>query len=194
MDCPKCGYARRASETAPENQCPSCGVYYAKIPEPVWQTVRTGPLIEAEPRRSWGLGKALLFALFATGAGAALFTPMGRGLLAVLKGPTLANYELRSPDGRHKLSEMDFSRAYIVMYSLTTCGYCAELRRTFEANHVPFHEYFIDTDQSRREELFSKLEFIGFKGGVGTPTLEVNGRMMPNNPPVEDIIKQALSM
>ena len=29
--CPKCGYVRKLSDTAPEWQCPSCGVAYAKV-------------------------------------------------------------------------------------------------------------------------------------------------------------------
>lgn len=30
-NCPKCGYVRRLSDTAPEWQCPSCGVAYSKV-------------------------------------------------------------------------------------------------------------------------------------------------------------------
>jgi predicted nucleic acid-binding Zn-ribbon protein len=30
-ECPKCGYARQPSDTAPDYECPSCGVVYAKF-------------------------------------------------------------------------------------------------------------------------------------------------------------------
>lgn len=33
--CPKCGYERKASDSAPEWQCPSCGVAYAKVSDSV---------------------------------------------------------------------------------------------------------------------------------------------------------------
>ncbi|MGQ3685582.1 MAG: hypothetical protein ACUBOA_11355 [Candidatus Loosdrechtia sp.] len=29
--CPKCGYERKATDSAPEWQCPACGVAYAKV-------------------------------------------------------------------------------------------------------------------------------------------------------------------
>jgi len=31
IKCPKCGYRRKLSDTAPDWQCPSCGVAYAKV-------------------------------------------------------------------------------------------------------------------------------------------------------------------
>lgn len=31
IDCVKCGYARNAGDTAPEEECPRCGVIYAKV-------------------------------------------------------------------------------------------------------------------------------------------------------------------
>lgn len=34
MQCPKCGYVRKAEETAPEWQCPACQVVYAKASSP----------------------------------------------------------------------------------------------------------------------------------------------------------------
>lgn len=46
MKCPKCGYERRATDTAPEWQCPSCHIAYIKAqpraaqPQPAVQTVR----------------------------------------------------------------------------------------------------------------------------------------------------------
>lgn len=32
--CPKCGYTRRPEDTAPNYECPACGVVYAKATEP----------------------------------------------------------------------------------------------------------------------------------------------------------------
>jgi len=189
MNCPKCGYTRKPKETVPDTQCPSCGIYYAKFVEPLTQAKR--PYIPApEPQGTWGIGR-IVFAAAIVG-GIAAFVPVGTLFSTLSDTPAASNYELPGPGGRGKLSEADFSRTRIVMYSLTTCGYCTELRHIFEANKVPFTEYFIDTDQARQDEMFAKLQATGFSGGVGTPTLEVNGRMMPNNPPIEQILKQAL--
>ena len=186
--CPKCDYVRKAKETAPETQCPACGVYYAKVVERVvTPSGLKGTVIYAEPGRSWGVGKTL--ALAAVLAGVWFFTPLP-GMLRAPLGD--GSEDLRGPGGK-KLSELDFSRSRIVMYSLTTCVYCQALRRRFEANGIPFKEYYLDTDPPRQAEMFSKLQMAGFQGGgVGTPTLEVNGLMMPNNPPFDEIVKVAL--
>lgn len=190
MNCPKCGYTRKPRETTPDTQCPACGVYYAKVVETYVPPVRTTVLPFPEERRSWGIGKVLV--AVAVVAGIAGFVSKDGLRHALLSADATGSSEVRGPDGR-KLRDMDFSKASIVMYSLTTCSYCAQLRHTFEANNVPFTEYFVDTDPPKQEELFRKLQAAGHRGGVGTPTLEVNGRMMPNNPPLEDIVRQAQS-
>jgi glutaredoxin len=187
MNCPKCGYTRKSREPAPDTQCPSCGVYYAKVVESAVPVSR-GIVPVPEARGFWSLGKILV--TVAVVAGVASFASSDGLRRVLLKANAGGSSEVRDQDGR-RLRDLDFSKASIVMYSLTTCTYCAALRRTFEANNVPFTEYFVDTDRGRNEEMFRKLQASGFNGGVGTPTLEVNGRMMPNNPPLADIIRQA---
>jgi len=190
MNCPKCGYARKSVEPVPATQCPSCGVYYAKFVEPALPASR--PVIYTEARSSWGIGRILAAGTLVAGIAYAASMPAS-DWLRFSSGPPGRSYELPGPDGRGKLRDVDFSRARIYMYSTTTCVYCAELRRTFEANAVPFTEYFIDTDPARHAEFVGKIQFAGIRGGVGTPSLEVNGLFMPNNPPIEDIIRQARS-
>ena len=182
MNCPKCGYARKLQESAPEGQCPSCGIYYAKF--------------NAAPRPA-----AVALPAERTGSGVFLKAIVGVvvvvGLLSVIPAPSW----MRSTTGadgipgdarRGKVSQMDFSKAQVVMYSLTTCGHCVSMRRTLEANKVPFTEYFLDTDPASMEELSRKLNAAGVRGGgIGTPTLEVNGMLMINNPPFEEVLKQA---
>jgi protein-disulfide isomerase len=59
-----------------------------------------------------------------------------------------------------------------------------------QAKGISFVEYFIDKDQERQRELFEKLLASGYRGGgIGTPTFEVNGKMLPNNPSLDTIIK-----
>jgi glutaredoxin len=184
MNCPKCGYARKLQETAPEGQCPSCGIYYAKFNS----APRTAPAAPAAERTDAGGSlKVIIGVLFVV------------GLLSIIPAPAW----LRSTTGadgisgdapRRKVSEMDFSRAQVVMYSLTTCGHCVSMRRTLEANNIPFTEHFLDTDPASMEELTRKLNAAGVRGGgIGTPTLEVNGKMLLNNPPFEEVLRQARS-
>ncbi|MBT0960186.1 DUF805 domain-containing protein [Denitromonas iodatirespirans] len=84
------------------------------------------------------------------------------------------------------LSAYDPARDRIVMYSLTTCGYCDLKRAEFDALGVRYREVFIDTDTAAGDAMWAKLRASGWNGGgVGTPTLEVNGVMLPNNPSLE---------
>jgi glutaredoxin len=76
----------------------------------------------------------------------------------------------------------------VIMYSLTTCGYCKQKKRELEAAGIAFTEYFIDTEMARREELNHKLERSGLPPrSYGTPILDVHGTMLPNNPSLETI-------
>ena len=138
-----------------------------------------------------GFGKFVLVAVVASvGYGVWAKKPWLEG--AEASGSAGMAMTVSTPEGRVALDKLDFSRARITMYSLTTCVYCKALRETFDANGVPYREYFVDEDPSRMDEMVAKLQAIGFQGGVGTPTLEVNGRMMPNNPPLEEIVREAL--
>lgn len=76
----------------------------------------------------------------------------------------------------------------VIMYSLTTCGYCKQKRRELEAAGIAFTEYFIDKDADRRNELNLKMEQSGLPPRrYGTPILDVHGTMLPNNPSLETI-------
>ena len=79
----------------------------------------------------------------------------------------------------------------LIMYSLTTCGYCTQKRKELHRERIRFTEYFIDSDRNREKEMTQKLASAGFPpGGYGTPIFEVYGVMMPNNPPLRDIKKE----
>ena len=76
----------------------------------------------------------------------------------------------------------------VIMYSLTTCGYCKARGRELEAAGIPFHEYYIDKDRQRRDELQAKLQQAGYPPqGYGTPIMDVHGWVLPNNPSLEII-------
>jgi glutaredoxin len=76
----------------------------------------------------------------------------------------------------------------VIMYSLTTCGYCEQKRDALLKARIRFVEYFIDKEPERKEELHTKLQKAGFTiSWYGTPTFDVHGYMLPNNPGMEKI-------
>lgn len=81
----------------------------------------------------------------------------------------------------------------LIMYSLTTCGYCKQKVRELKNENIPFTEYFIDKDKKHMEELNTKLTQAGFKPQrYGTPIFDVHGTILPNNPKMS-LIKSYLS-
>jgi glutaredoxin len=124
---------------------------------------------------------------WAVGGGARKFAVFILVLVAIGAGTVISAVMRAAPD-KGPLTE--YAQARIVMYSLTTCGYCNIKRAELKSQGIPFVEHFIDKDPARKQELFAKLAAAGYKGrGVGTPTFEVNGRMLPNNPSLATIRK-----
>ncbi len=79
----------------------------------------------------------------------------------------------------------------VVMYSLTTCPYCKEKRQWMTRAGIPFREYFVDNDDARRKEFEGLLEAHQVPpGGIGLPSLYVNGDLLVNNPPRAEIHKR----
>ena len=77
----------------------------------------------------------------------------------------------------------------VIMYALTTCTYCRAKAKEFDANHIRFTEYHLDLDKKLSDEVSEKLTNAGIPGGtVGTPIIEVNGIILPNNPPLVEIM------
>jgi glutaredoxin len=76
----------------------------------------------------------------------------------------------------------------IVMYSLTTCGYCTQKRGQLTAAGIPFTEIFLDRDETQHRRFGELLAANGVPpGGVGTPSFVVNGELMLNNPRMDEI-------
>lgn len=76
----------------------------------------------------------------------------------------------------------------VIMYSLTTCGYCLRKRRSLTAAGIPFTEYFIDADAVRMKEFDNLLAAKNIpSGNVGVPSFTVNGVLLINNPDMAQI-------
>ena len=81
--CPHCNYARQATDSAPDWQCPSCAKAYVKAgsPQPPETLVQYGPNVDAQ---GGGLGKWLLILI---ALGAAFW--FGRPLLQPASAPII---------------------------------------------------------------------------------------------------------
>lgn len=76
----------------------------------------------------------------------------------------------------------------VVMYSLTTCPYCRKTREWMTKSGIPFEERFLDADPRVMTEFQEILAASQVPpGGIGTPSLVVNERLLLNNPPFETI-------
>ena len=103
MKCPKCGYTRKFGETAPEWQCPSCGIAYAKADAGV--DARSPARAVSGSAGSGGAGKFIML-LVAIAAVAAW------GLVPGLR------------QGAKPVDQDAIANSTVIMYSLTTCGFC----------------------------------------------------------------------
>jgi glutaredoxin len=76
----------------------------------------------------------------------------------------------------------------VVMYSLTTCGYCTQKRGQLTAAGIPFTEIFLDKDEAQHRKFGELLAAHNVPpGGVGTPSFMVNGELMLNNPRMDEL-------
>ncbi len=78
----------------------------------------------------------------------------------------------------------------LIMYSLTGCSACEEKRGELQRANIPYVEYVVDRQQFASDELTRKLNQAGFSvGSTGFPSFDVKGTLIPNNPPLFQIIK-----
>lgn len=168
--CPKCGYVRKPTDTAPDWQCPSCGVAYAKVgTEPHHPPPRPTSNSYVVPGIALVIVSMIAYGFYAT------LARSSSGLHARKAEGTVAT-QARAKEA-------------VIMYSLSDCGYCVQKRKELHAAGIPFVEYFIDLEPARLEEWNNKVASLGFTDGtfIGTPTFDVNGTILPNNPPLEEI-------
>ncbi|MDQ8022508.1 MAG: DUF805 domain-containing protein [Moraxellaceae bacterium] len=119
------------------------------------------------------------------------FKAMGAdGLMALMEDTPFTESDDAAvfTDELDALDGFDVSKDKLVMYSLSTCPYCAEKRQQFRAAGVRFTEYFIDTDERASQEFTDRLRAHGVpSGSIGLPTIEINGVLLPNNPSLSKI-------
>jgi glutaredoxin len=194
-NCPKCGYTRKASDSAvPDWQCPSCGIAYAKYLEQTQVNASAppsrAPLISA-PAAAPMSAKALFFILSGvvavgyvgyqryTSSNAAEPGAAGteRGY-EILQASNPAFYGTKEPGGPvlrmkpetlaqlHKLTP-----SRVVMFGTSWCPYCAKARALFAANGVRFSE--LDLEKDGTAEAFQR-DVMGLSG---FPTIVIGNRV-----------------
>lgn len=149
--CPKCSYARKPSDEAPEWQCPSCQVAYIKASgEPVLASRYGTPAAKNRSASSgllkWGAALAVL--------GLALF--IGKPLWSSQSAPPVV---------------ASGAQPQVTLYATEWCGYCAATRKLFEEKGIAYTELDVEKSTAGYEG-FKKL------GGNGVPVVVIGDKVI----------------
>ena len=169
--CPKCQHVRPVDTTAPDWQCPACGVAYVKAAEAANAARRPAPrpvIYQAVPERrvAWGKWIAVLVLAYGAWAGYRLSTERHGGGDGHSDMPTLAA-GVRAEE--------------VVMYTTTQCTYCAQAKGWLRQNGFAFTECNVEKDTSCEAGLRAT-------GSYGVPTLLVRGQLMANGFDSEEFV------
>ncbi len=150
--CPRCRHSRQAHETAPDWQCPACGVAYAKAYAMQAATSsRAAPRIgyaAAAPSLAWSKWLLIAVIIFGAWQGGRVVTQYNAGT------SSMSEKELR--DLATTVTPTD-----VLIYPTTDCPYCAQAKRWM----TQYGFAFTECDAQVREECARDLERLG-NGGV----------------------------
>jgi glutaredoxin len=167
VTCPKCRHVRQPHETAPDWQCPACGVAYVKAAEAMQPAGRPAERSRPAPiadGRDIPWGKLILFFVF---AGVVWATLQAGHNKAGSASNIMAGTAARSSFAGMNALASTVGPGDVVMYSTTECGYCTQARRWLDEYGFTFTECNMSLD-SRCETEFRQL------GARGTPYLVIN--------------------
>lgn len=102
------------------------------------------------------------------------------------------------PENKSALTENKTPRGFtgerhnqLIMYSLTTCGYCKIKAKELRAASIPYTEYYLDRNQQKWDELEEKLakaRYPTLSGNYGTPLFDAYGFIVYNNPSIDKLL------
>ena len=152
--CPKCRYVRQSADTAPEWQCPRCGVAYAKAaaapPLPPIHSPRRAARAESGP---WG---KLAMALFIVA-----------GFYLLYARPWLHERRLE-----HSIvADANAAQPEVILYATSWCPYCAQTRDFFRSHSIRYTEYDIERDSAAYKD-YRKVR------GNGVPVVVVGDEVI----------------
>lgn len=171
--CPKCKFVRPADTTAPDWQCPSCGVAYAKaraaIEDPQAMEIPRRPVVEADGL-PWGkvmLGLLLLVAALIVFK--ALSSPRPGAVLS----SAAARVSAGGSGGEGQLTQLASSvqSGDVVVYSAVWCGTCTQAKAWMANNGFKYTE----CDVERNADCANRFRELG---GNAIPLVIVRGEAM----------------
>jgi glutaredoxin len=130
--CPKCRYERQPADTAPDWQCPSCGIAYSKAEGGAAPAVGSVRIYAADTQSSGGSGKWIVAALAVVAI--ALF-----GLRAMQGGEADA--------GVRVVAAASTEQPLVIMYATSWCPYCQRAREFFARHKIIYVEYDVERDE-----------------------------------------------
>lgn len=160
MQCPKCGYVRRAEDDAPEWQCPACQVVYAKVCTPTKLSPYPPPAANPRPTNFQETSGLPLPKIVVT---LALIAFIGYGGYRTFGGITITRETSNDIVTASPITAPDKT---VLLYSSTGCKYCKKAKEFLSAHNITFEE--IDVYNSERGKAdFAKL------GATGVPIIIV---------------------
>jgi glutaredoxin len=154
--CPRCRYERQSTDTAPEWQCPSCGVAYSKADSAApagHSDVRPGARAEAGGNGGWA--KWVVTVLAVAGIYVAFARPW-QGAVA---------------ERRVAMAQANAEQPQVVMYATTWCPYCKQARKFFNRHGIVYVEYDVERNAKASREN-KRL------GGGGVPTIVIGDEVV----------------
>ncbi len=154
--CPKCRYERQSTDTAPEWQCPSCGIAYSKAESasPVAQG-DARPSARARSDGNGGWAKWIVTVLAVVGIYAGFARP----------------WQGAGAERRVAVAQASSEQPEVIMYATTWCRYCKQARKFFDRHGIVYVEF--DVERSGKAWRENKR-----LGGGGVPTIVVGDEVV----------------
>ena len=162
MRCPKCGYERKAEDVAPEWQCPSCQVAYAKASNSNYsmrpETKASAPAKTGSSAAGMLKGVVMLV----------LVAVVGYYGYSFVSGITITS---ETSGGIIEASPINVPDNGVLFYTAAGCRYCDQARQYLKKHDISFEEIDINGSDRGRQD-FQKL------GAMGTPIIVVGDTRM----------------
>ena len=160
--CPKCNHQRKPTDVAPEWQCPSCQVVYAKAAQ------STADYGRAYYPSSTTVSVATGHSDLAIGSYVAKICFL-IGVIALFYGGYF--FSLKMDMHRVDPSAVVVASKTVVVYSTARCGYCRKVKQFLGEKRIPFEEYDIEKSDKGKED-FEKMK------GIGVPIVVVGDKVL----------------
>jgi glutaredoxin len=165
--CPKCSYVRKPSDDAPDWECPSCGVVYAKASADLASSRRVHEVSRAPAaKEGGGLGVIRIAGLLVI-AGVVAVSAVGKFAHKPAPPAQVASAGAEQPG---------FTA---ILYSTAWCPYCKATRSLLDKRGVKYIEVDVEKEPNRQEHLKARYHVSGF------PILEVGDDIVVGYKPAE---------